>query len=109
MSKICKYLVAFMLVFVFCLGACGGNPGNSNGGSGGDVYKDYEADKKPGGDQFDYDGNYSAPELTINGLGDDAAWQNITTPLATFGHGNAATVKIYRGEACGVLICVAQE
>ena len=100
MSKICKYLVAFMLVFALFMGACGGNTGNGggNGGNGGDVYKDYEANKKPGGDQFDYDGNYSAPELTINGLGDDAAWQNITAPLATFGHGNAATVKIYRGE-----------
>ena len=45
MSKICKYLVAFMLVFALFMGACGVNTGNGsgNGGNGGDVYKDYEA------------------------------------------------------------------
>lgn len=49
-------------------------------------------------DPFDYEGNYAAPELTIDGKGDDAQWQ-ATEVLATFGRGtNAATIKAYRGE-----------
>ncbi len=91
-------VVVFTLVLAFSGCDLGGGetstPENPNHG---DVYEDYNPDKKPGGDQFDYDGNYVAPELTINGMGDDAVWG--TTPiLAKFGHGNAATVKAYRGE-----------
>lgn len=85
----------------------GGSNSNSSSFSGetsgdggeeiGEVYEDYNPNKQPGGDQFDFAGNYVAPELTINGQADDAVWA--TTPvLATFGHNDGATVKVYRGE-----------
>lgn len=85
-----------MLITAFSLLAtgCGGNPSDS--GNQNDSYEDYTPDKKPGGGQFDFDGNYVAPELTIDGKGDDEQWKNVPV-LATFGHGNAATVKAYRG------------
>ncbi len=88
-------------------GSQGGSTGNSssftgeNSGDGGEeigeVYEDYNPNKQPGDDQFDFAGNYVAPELTINGQADDAVWAS-TPVLATFGHGGAATVKVYRGE-----------
>ena len=54
-------------------------------------------EQKPNG-PFDFDGNYVAPELTIDGKGDDPQWQAITEPLAVYGHNNAVSVKAYRGE-----------
>ena len=63
----------------------------------GDEYEDYNPNKKPGNGQFDYEGNYAAPELKIDGIADDAQWADAKT-IATFGHGGAATVKMYRGE-----------
>ena len=53
-------------------------------------------EQKPNG-PFDFDGNYVAPELTIDGKGDDPQWQAITEPLAVYGHNNAVSVKAYRG------------
>ena len=52
------------------------------GGGNGDSYQDYNPDKESGGGQFDFDGNYAAPELVIDGKGDDEAWKN-TEVLAT--------------------------
>ncbi len=103
-----------MSVAAFAAG-CGENSGDPNDpnnpnnptGPKDDVYTDYDSTKQPGGDSFDYEGNYSAPELTIDGKGDDAQWQAITEPLLTYGKkvddGNggtvdAVTVKAYRGE-----------
>lgn len=71
---------------------------NSASTSSEDRYEDYVSDKLPGNDQFDYEGNYAAPELKIDGKGDDAQWATVST-LATFGHDGAATVKVYRGES----------
>lgn len=92
----------------------GGGSGNQSGGSGsgggntqgggakGDEYVDYLPEKTPGGDQFDFDGNYEAPELTIDGKGDDAQWQ-AAPELTTFGKKvdgeDAVTVKAYRGDS----------
>lgn len=94
-----KWMYATMLTLAFSLAgaACAESANNSHGG--GDTYEDYSSGKQPGGSQFDYEGNYASPELKIDGKGDDAEWQAIKTPLATFGHGNAATVKVYRGDA----------
>lgn len=65
--------------------------------SNGDKYEDYNADKQPGDDAFDFDGNYVSPELTIDGKGTEQAWADASV-LASFGvGGNAATVKAYRG------------
>lgn len=71
-----------------------------------DVYEDYAPNKTPGGGQFEYNGNYSAPELTIDGKGDDPQWQAIEQPLLTYGRKvsdgqggtvDAVSVKAYRG------------
>lgn len=35
------------------------------------IYKDYVVSKQATGDQFDFPGNYTAPELTIDGVKDD--------------------------------------
>ncbi len=89
--------------------ACGAPSGGGTGTGGGggsapkdDVYQDYNPDKQPGGDAFDFDGNYAPPELTIDGKGDDPQWQAITEPLTTFGKdvdgGKAVSVKVYRGK-----------
>lgn len=80
------------------------NPNNPNdpdnpGGPTGDTYEDYVPDKQPGGDQFDFEGNYKEPELKIDGKGDDAQWQAISTPLLTYGKNDAVSVKVYRGES----------
>ncbi len=66
------------------------------GGNTGDEYEDYDPNKQPGNGQFDFEGNYAAPELTIDGKADDPQWADAKT-VATFGHGNAATIKVYRG------------
>ncbi len=100
-----------MSVAAFAAG-CGGDPNGPDHPDGPtgpkeDVYQDYNPNKQPGGGSFDYEGNYSAPELTIDGKGDDAQWQAITQPLLTYGKKvsdgkggmvDAVTVKAYRGE-----------
>ena len=87
--------LAMLLMLSVMLTSCvGGIPGNIFNG---DEYEDYNPNKKPGNDQFDYEGNYAAPELKIDGIADDAQWADAKT-IATFGHGGAATIKIYRGE-----------
>lgn len=101
MRKNWKYIAMLVLSFSLLATGCGDSEDYSSGNSGGnnsDVYEDYNPDKQPGGGAFDYDGNYVAPELKIDGKGDDAQWQAITEPLVTFGNGNAATVKVYRGD-----------
>ncbi len=76
--------------------ACGKNGGQNPPGSKGDTYEDYDDSKDPGNGQFDYDGNFAEPELTIDGKADEEIWQN-TPVLTSFGKG--ATVKVYRGKA----------
>lgn len=85
--------LAMLLMLSLMLTSCvSGGLGNN-----GDDYEDYTPNKQPGKDQFDFPGNYAAPELKIDGVDDDAQWANAKT-IATFGHGGAATIKIYRGE-----------
>ena len=62
-------------------------------------YVSYKVEKQPGDDQFDFSGNYTPPELTIDGKDDDEQWENAVT-LASLGSSPAATmtVKFYRGE-----------
>lgn len=82
-------LTVLLIVLALFVAACGGK------GKGGTT--DGENPSAPSG-PFDFDGNYVAPELTIDGKGDDAQWQAITEPLAVYGHDNAVSVKAYRGE-----------
>lgn len=108
MKKKKWFSVAFMVAaLAITASACAGKqPGGTQpGGNDGpkeDVYEDYNPNKQPGGDAFDYDGNYAPPELTIDGKGDDEQWQAITQPLATFGKKidgqDAVSVKAYRGK-----------
>ncbi len=95
-------VMALLLSLSMLLTACTTptpSPDNGDNGDGGvtDEYVDYNPDKTPGDSQFDFPGNYAAPELKIDGKADDAQWAKAET-VAVFGHGNAATVKIYRGE-----------
>lgn len=76
--------------------------GGGGGQGGGDTYTDLTQNKQPGGDNFDFDGNYENPELTIDGLGNDEQWKDATT-LTTYGNTaggkDAVTVRVYRGES----------
>ena len=83
-----KLFGAVVLAAALCM-AAGCAPQEQQGGS-------LSEGKQPGGDSFEYEGNYTAPELTIDGLDTDAQWQSAPV-LATFGRNNAATVKVYRG------------
>lgn len=108
MKKTKWFGAAFMLAaLALTASACTGGGNAAGGGTGGsvpkdDVYEDYKPDKQPGGDAFDYDGNYAPPELTIDGKGDDPQWQAIKEPLTTFGKKidgkDAVSVKVYRGK-----------
>ncbi len=83
-----KLFGAVVLAAALCV-AAGCAPQEQQGGS-------LSEGKQPGGDSFEYEGNYTAPELTIDGLDTDAQWQSAPV-LATFGRNDAATVKVYRG------------
>lgn len=104
MKKKAIALVAMVVLSAAMIAsACGSDNSTGGGSSSGnreDKYQDYVPEKEPGGDSFEYDGNYSAPELTIDGKGDDAQWQAIEEPAFSYGkNGNAVSVKIYRGDA----------
>lgn len=78
--------------------ACSGSDSSgSAAGSDENAIVDYEVSKEAGSDQFDFAGNYTAPELTIDGYDDDEQWANATTEI-TYGATNSATFKMYRGE-----------
>ena len=92
--KITKLLI--LSAFVFSLAACG--PTGSGGSGYGDlVIEDFNPDKPVNGDQFDFDGNYTPPELTIDGLKNEEQWNNASQTL-TFGSTNQTTMQIYRGK-----------
>ena len=64
-----------------------------------DSYQDYDGNKPAGDDQFDFGGNYTPPELVMDGKGEDAEWVAVQDqPIARFGRNNAVTVWAYRGE-----------
>ena len=104
------FAAALALAFTVSAAACSDNTGNTGGGSGGtgDTYQDYTPDKQPGDGQFDFDGNYQAPELTIDGLGNDEQWQGVDD-LVTYGKqadgSDAVSVKVYRGESALFFLC----
>lgn len=81
-------LTVLLLVVALCIAACGGKGGSKND-------EDTDGPKGP----FDFAGNYAAPELTIDGKGDDPQWQAIEEPLVVYGHNNGVKVKAYRGES----------
>ncbi|MDR0832312.1 MAG: carboxypeptidase regulatory-like domain-containing protein [Bacillales bacterium] len=57
-------------------------------------YEDYVENKTPSDTQFDFPGNYEAPELTIDGIANEEEWINAPI-LATY---STVEVKAYRGE-----------
>lgn len=59
---------------------------------------DYDSDREMTGDQFDFKGNYTKPELTVDGKDDEEQWKN-STEYITFGQLLQAKVKMFRGES----------
>lgn len=57
----------------------------------------YNPNKEESGAQFDFPGNYTTPELKVDGIDDEPQWLN-ATPEITFGATMQAKVKMYRGE-----------
>ena len=59
--------------------------------------KDYEDNKVESNKQFDFDGNYTPPELRIDGIKNEVEWES-SSEVLTFGSQNQASMTIYRGE-----------
>ena len=72
--------------------------GCSSGGNNVKDAVDYDPSKEATGDQFDFAGNYTPPELKVDGLKDDKEWENSSSTL-TFGAQNQCSVVLYRGES----------
>lgn len=92
--KFTKLLILSTLVF--SLAACG-PLGQQNGGYNDITINDYDPSKPVDDEQFDFDGNYIPPELTIDGLKNEEQWAN-ASQILTFGSTNQTTLQIYRGE-----------
>ena len=58
---------------------------------------DFDNNKESSNEQFNFDGNYTPPELSINGEKDDEEWSNCSDEL-TFGSLNQTKMVMYRGE-----------
>ena len=80
-----------LLVLALMLCGCSGGGNNVNDAV------DYDPNKEATNDQFNFDGNYTPPELKVDGLKDDKEWENASTAL-TFGAQNQCSVVLYRGE-----------
>ena len=87
------------LILLLTLTACGGNNTSSsnNNGNNEDVIINYDGSKDASGDQFDFPGNYTPPELTIDGLRNEKEWNN-GSEIITFGSLNQCSAQLYRGE-----------
>ena len=75
------------------LGGCSGKVA-----SGYDPFNKDNIDTEPG--NFDFDGNFVAPEISIDGEDTDAAWsgENVSETLQFTNQTNSVTVKLLRGE-----------
>ena len=58
---------------------------------------DYNPNKSETNDQFNFEGNYTPPELTIDGLKNDEQWTSCSEELM-FGAQNQCSMVLYRGE-----------
>ena len=92
--KITKLLI--LSTFVFSLAACGPTSPGNNGYNDIEI-NDYDPNKPVDDGQFDFDGNYIPPELTIDGIKDEEEWASASQTL-TFGSTQQTTLQIYRGE-----------
>ena len=79
-------------LLVLALMLCGCSGGNNVNGA-----VDYDPNKEATNDQFNFDGNYTPPELKVDGLKDDKEWESASTSLS-FGAQNQCSVVLYRGE-----------
>ncbi len=93
MTKKKIWLLSLLPLIVSCSGKNSEDKESTNNENG---IVDYNPEKTPSGDAFDFDGNYTPPELDIDGLDDDEQYQN-ASPELTFGSKNQAKVKLYRG------------
>lgn len=64
----------------------------------GTTFYDYSYTKEKTDDQFDFEGNYLPPELTVDGVMDEEEWLNHASSEITFGNELRAQVRFYRGD-----------
>lgn len=95
MTKKKIWLLSLLPLIVSCSGKTSEDKNSTKKEEGGEIV-DYSRDKTPSGDAFDFDGNYTPPELNIDGVDDDEQYKN-ASPELTFGSRNQAKVKLYRG------------
>lgn len=103
-NKLPLLCILSLLTFVGCVK--NNNSSSDNGSSNSsdnqsnnihlDEIIDYVDNKVESGDQFDYQGNYIAPELIIDGELKDPQWAQASEELV-FGETKNAKMKIYRG------------
>ena len=58
---------------------------------------DYNPNKSETNDQFDFPGNYTPPELTIDGFKNEEQWSS-SSQVLSFGSQNQCSMVLYRGE-----------
>lgn len=85
----------FLSLFGLLLVSCGVPSSASSTAPDGIV--DYDAHREVTEDQFDFKGNYTKPELTVDGKDDEEQWAN-ATEYVSFGSLLQAKVKMLRGE-----------
>ena len=83
-------LLASLLLLVGC-----NTPGGTTQNGGVNIV-DYETNKQPGNDSFNYPGNYIEPELKVDGLQNEKEWET-ASPVVKYGLRNQASMQLYRG------------
>ena len=83
-------LLASLLLLVGC-----NTPGGTTQNGGANIV-DYETNKQPGNDPFNYPGNYIEPELKVDGLQNEKEWET-ASPVVKYGLRNQASMQLYRG------------
>lgn len=88
-----KALLSIPLLGLLVSGCAGGNVA-----SGYDHFNKDGIDTEPG--NFDFDGNFVKPEITIDGDDSDEAWKgsNVSETLSFMNETNSVSVKLLRGE-----------
>lgn len=85
--KLKKFLPLLVLTFASC----------SSNGTLGEQAVDYNPSKDQTNDQFNFEGNYTPPELTIDGIKDEEQWNSASEELI-FGSQNQCKMVMYRGD-----------
>ena len=95
-----KYKIMSFVLLSLILVSCTNTDDKTNAGSNGNDDSNvinYVDNKVENGNQFNFPGNYTPPELTIDGVKDEKEWENASSALV-FGALNQAKMSIYRGK-----------